>query len=72
MRLRFQGRVPHLQAQSRISDGEAQVLAAEQRAIAAESRAREAEQALARIEEAIRTRLLGASRDFNGRNAAAA
>ena len=60
------------QAQSRISAAEAQISAMERRAVAAESRAREAEQALAYVEDAIRTRLLGTSRDSKGSCAAAA
>jgi hypothetical protein len=59
-------------AESRIASGEAKLSAAEQRAKNAETRARELDQALSLVEEAIRTRLLGAGRNFRGSAAAVA
>ena len=58
-------------AESRISSAEAKLSAAELRAKDAETRARELDHALTLIEEAIRTRLLGASRDAGGSRAVA-
>ena len=52
-------------AESRLASGEAKVAAMELRARKAETRARELDQALKLIEDAIRTRLLGAGRDFS-------
>jgi hypothetical protein len=46
-------------AESRLSSAEASLAAAELRAKNAETRARELDQALSRVEDAIRTRLLG-------------
>ncbi len=50
------------QAESRTSTAEAQLSAAEQRADAAETRASETERALVRVEDAIRSQLLGVAR----------
>ena len=59
-------------ADSRIASAEARLSAAELRAKNAETRARELDQALSLIEEAIRTRLLGAGRNDRGSSAAVA
>ena len=59
-------------AESRIASAEARLCAAELRAKSAETRARELDQALSLIEEAIRTRLLGAGRNDRGSSAAVA
>jgi ABC-type phosphate transport system auxiliary subunit len=59
-------------AESRIASAEARLSAAELRAKKAETRAHELDQALTLIEEAIRTRLLGASRNVRGSSAAVA
>jgi hypothetical protein len=59
-------------AESRIASAEAKLSAAELRAKKAEARARELDQALTLIEEAIRTRLLGAGRNDRGSSAAVA
>jgi hypothetical protein len=59
-------------AESRIASTEARLSAAELRAKNAETRARELDQALTLIEEAIRTRLLGADRDVRASSAAVA
>jgi DNA repair ATPase RecN len=60
-------------AESRLSSAEARLSAAELRAKNAETRARELDQALSRIEEAIRTRLLGETQNpsYNRRGVAA-
>jgi DNA repair exonuclease SbcCD ATPase subunit len=52
-------------AESRLSSAEARLSAAELRAKNAETKARELDQALSRIEEAIRTRLLGETQNPN-------
>jgi hypothetical protein len=59
-------------AESRIASAEARLSAAELRAKNAETKARELDQALTLIEEAIRTRLLGAGRNVRGSSAAVA
>ena len=59
-------------SESRIASAEAKLSAAELRAKNAETRARELDQALSLIEEAIRTRLLGAGRKVRRSSAAAA
>jgi hypothetical protein len=59
-------------ADSRIASAEVRLSAAELRAKNAETRARELDQALSLIEEAIRTRLLGAGRNDRGSSAAVA
>ena len=59
-------------ADSRIASAEARLSAAELRAKNAETRARELDQALSLIEEAIRTRLLGAGRNDRSSSAAVA
>jgi chromosome segregation ATPase len=58
-------------AESRLSSAEAKLCDAELRAKNAEMRARELDQALSRIEEAIRTRLLGKHRHPNDYRSAA-
>jgi hypothetical protein len=50
-------------AESRLSSAEARLAAAELQAKNAETRARELDQALSSVEDAIRTRLLGETRD---------
>jgi hypothetical protein len=59
-------------AESRIASAEARLSAAELRAKKAETWARELDQALTLIEDAIRTRLLGAGRNDRGSSAAVA
>ena len=59
-------------SESRIAAAEARLSAAELRAKNAETRARELDQALSLIEEAIRTRLLGAGRKVRDSSAAVA
>lgn len=59
-------------AESRIASAEARLSAAELRAKKAETRAHELDQALTLIEEAIRTRLLGTSRNVRSSSAAVA
>jgi DNA repair exonuclease SbcCD ATPase subunit len=58
--------------QSRIETAEAQLAKAEQRMSAAERRAVHAEEAVHKIEEAIRTQLVGFHRDLNGESVRAA
>ena len=52
-------------AESRLSSAEARLAAAELRAKNAETRARELDQALSRVEDAIRSRLLGEAQNPN-------
>jgi hypothetical protein len=59
-------------AESRIASAEARLSAAELRAKNAETKAHELDQALTLIEEAIRTKLLGAGRTVRGSSAAVA
>jgi hypothetical protein len=59
-------------AESRAASTEARLSAAELRAKKAETRARELDQALTLIEEAIKTRLLGAGRNVHRSSAAVA
>ena len=59
-------------ADSRVASAEARLSAAELRAKKAETWARELDQALTLIEEAIRTRLLGAGRNVRASSAAVA
>ena len=59
-------------AESRLSSAEARLCAAELRAKSAETRAHELDQALSRIEDAIRTKLLGEKPDHHRRDAAVA
>ena len=60
------------QVNARISDSEAQLAIAEERVQAAEMRAANADKAIREIEHAIRTQILGQTKDANARRAAAA
>jgi len=59
-------------AESRVSSAETRLAAAELRAKNAEAKARELDKALSRIEEAIRTKLLGERQNFYDQESGAA